>query len=237
VATFALNLITMKKATLGSMLLITLSMAACQKSATPVPVNSPDARLRKASTTQSAATTYSGRATGMNATVWNTQNLVVTSTQTIWAQTIALPSTGGVDDTSQLMGNVSGFITADSLYSSTNGQGSAIVSKSSVSRLRVTAGGHVISAAFLEATAQAYCGSVRSAGTTVSGLVVNGVTVTVTGSMNQAIYLPGGGMVILNEQSTSKKGSTSGASVTGMHIIIPNAADIRLAVVSADIKC
>lgn len=227
----------MKKATFGSIILITLSLAACQKTETPLPETITGANHKRVTATQTAVTTFSGRATGLNATVWTSTGLAIVSTQTIWAQTAALPASGGFDDTTHIQGNISGFVSTDSIYAATSGQGSRTVSTSSVTNLRVTAGGNTISAAFVQATANASCGSVRSAGANTTSLIVNGTPITVTGAMNQAIYLPRGGMIILNEQNTSRKGSNSGTTVTGMHIIIPNAADIRLATVQADIKC
>src|SRR5690349_20740420 len=145
----------MKKATFGAIILATLSLAACRKTETPSPQAAAGGNHKRVATTQTTVTTYSGRAIGLSATTWTSSAAGVMSIQTIWAQTAAVPVTGGFDDTTHIGGIIAGFVSADSLYASASGLGSATVSKSTVTNLRVTAGAHVISAAFVQATAQA----------------------------------------------------------------------------------
>jgi hypothetical protein len=235
--TFALNLLPkMKKLTLWSIVLIALSTGACRKTEMVNPENAGATSYAKTSRGSTAtATSYSGRGTGVNATIWNTSGLVVTSFQSILAQTRSLPMSGGVLDTSLAPASISGVLTADSLYAFTSGQNGTSTSQAFASNLSVTIGGHTIAATSLRAIASSVCGGVRTGSSSFSGLVINGNAITVTGAANQAIYLSNGGMIIINEQSSSKKGGP--ITVSALHIIIPNVTDMRIGTAVADIQC
>jgi hypothetical protein len=232
----------MKKITLWSIALIALSTAACRKSETPSPDLQPNAPYKKTAagggnTSSATTTTYSGQATGVNATVMNTSGAIVTSNQTILSQTSALPATGGSGQASLLQASITGTLTADSLGAVTSAQNGTTRSESAAKTLSLTIGTNVIAASTITSTATSTCGPITTASTQITNLMVNGTSITVTGAANQAIYLSNGGFILLNEQSTSKKGSTGTVTVSGLHIIVPNKADIRIATATAGIKC
>ncbi len=236
----------MKKiTTLWSVLVISLTFASCEKTELPAPAPETQngSQFKKTSAGgggntggQTATATYGGRATGIDATIWDFQNPIVTSNQATFADTYFLPASGGAVTKSELQATIQGSLTANTVNASITGQGNSTQTEASVADVQITTGGHTISATNLQATATAGCGAVLSGTSQVGSLVVNGQTITVTGAPNQAIYLANGGMILINERSTSKKG-TPGITLTALHIIIPNAADIKIAAARADIKC
>jgi len=174
-------------------------------------------------------TTFSGRATVVDATVLGIR--------TTLADAGPLPSSGGAQEASLLDASVPGLLTAEVLHASTVGQGNRSAAEASVAELTLTVAGNTIGADLLMARAQASCGpggaSVRGSSEIV-GLVVNGQRVAVSGAPNQVVSLPGGGMVIVNEQDTSTPGSIT---VSAVHVIVPGAADVVISSAHADITC
>jgi hypothetical protein len=230
----------MKKiTTLWSICLIVVTMAACQKAETPVPNTPVNSSLKKTTGggQTTATTTYSGRATGVNAIVMNTQNYVVTSTQTILAQTLALPAAGGTDQTSASQASIPGVLTAETLTASTTGVNGSTSSDASATNVTITVSGHVITVGSMQATASATCGPLMSATSQVTNLVVDGNPVVVTGAANQMIFFPAGGYIVINSQVSSKKGGSATMTVTALHMVTPNGADITIAQAVAGIKC
>jgi hypothetical protein len=230
-----------KKSILWSILLIIGTMTACTKAESPVPTTDAGAKYKKGGnagpSTPTGTTTYGGQATGLNATVWNTQNFVVTSNQTILAQTTMLPATGGSLTASHTAAYIAGVFTADALSASVTGQGNTTTSTASATNVNITVGGNVITASQIQSTASTGCGAIPTGSTQITSLVVNGTAITVTGAPSQAIYLPGGGMVIINEHIGSKKGSSIIKTVTALRVILPNATDMSIATSRAEIKC
>lgn len=221
-----------------SIALIVFPFSACVKTSIPENQVVETSAARKGGGGGNTATiTFGGQATALNAVIFNTGGLVVTSNQTILAQTAVLPSNGGSVQASAVQANIPEVLTADVLTASTVGQGNSTVSEASVTNLNVTIDGNTISATSVHSTANASCGNVLSGKSVIENLVVNGTAITVTGATNQAIYLPGGGMIILNEQSAERKAKPASITVTGIHIILPKGSDIRIASAKADIKC
>src|SRR5688572_22844051 len=139
-----------------SVLLIVGTMSACTKAENPVPATETNAQFKKggnAGPSAPATTTYAGQATGLNAMVWNTQNFVITSSQTILAQTSFLPATGGSLTASHSMANIPGVLTADALNASVTGQNGTTTSTASATNVNITVGGNVITASSLQSTA------------------------------------------------------------------------------------
>jgi hypothetical protein len=132
--------------------------------------------------------------------------------------------------------SIGNTLTIDSLNASTSGLANQTVSSSTATGLNVTVNGYVITADYVSATATATCGS-TSGNVQIQNLVINGAPVTITGAANQVIFFPTGGFVMINEQSTSKKIKAKNLNVTGLRIVFPNAADIRIASVRSEIKC
>jgi hypothetical protein len=95
------------------------------------------------------------------------------------------------------------------------GQGSGVRSVGSTLNVRLTVGGVVITADTVQATAFAQCPIAPYGQTLVTGLVVNGVSQSLSGAANQTIALPGtAGTLTVNEQSVS--GTT--ITVNALHI-------------------
>jgi hypothetical protein len=236
----------MKKLILGSMLLTIVALVACEKAeiqpansngnATPGKSSDSLAAKKGGGGAPTATVGYGGQATGLNATIWNF-GATVTSRQIILAQTKLLPGTGGAESATLSDAAIAGTLTAEFLQSSTTGQDNYTLSQSSATNLNITVGGNVITASSMQSTATAGCGSVFSGSSVLNDLVINGVPVVVSRAANQTIYLKNRGMIIINEQSTSKKGGLGSIQVTALHIIIPNVADIRIATSRAEIKC
>src|SRR5437016_9664510 len=102
-----------------------------------------------AASAEPAHTTFSGRATVVQATVLgNTVTL---------ADTGPLPASGGAQQASLLDAQVPGLLTAEVLHASTVGQGNTSRSEASVANLSLTVGGHTVTAGFLMARATATC--------------------------------------------------------------------------------
>jgi hypothetical protein len=175
-------------------------------------------------------TTYSGRATVVQATVLGLAPITLVDAG-------PLPSSGGAEEKSLLEANVPGLLTAEVLHAATSGQGSRSSSEASVAELAVTAGGNSVSAGFLMARAEAKCtdGTASASGSSeIARLGINGETIVVSGAPNQTITLPNGGRVIINEQHSTASGDIT---VNALHIIVDGIADIVVASAHADIGC
>jgi hypothetical protein len=176
-----------------------------------------------------SATTFSGRATVVNATVLGIN--------TTLGDTGPLPSSGGAEQASLLDANVPGLLTAEVLHASTVGQGNRSAAEASVADVTLTVAGNTIGAELLMARAQASCGpggASVSGSSEIVGLVVNGQSVAVSGAPNQTISLPLGGTIIINEQDTSTSGSIT---VNALHVNVPGLADVIISSAHADITC
>ncbi len=152
-----------------------------------------------------------------------------------------LPPEGGNKEASLLNVSVPGLLTAEVAHASTIGQGNGSRSEASVASLNMTVLGNTIGADFLMARATAMCGpngSSVSGSSEIAALVINNQTITVTGQPNQTITLPGGGQVIINQQS----GTSSDITVNALHVIIKDLggntlADVIVSSAHADVTC
>jgi len=182
-------------------------------------------------------TTFSGQATGLNATVLGFQPILVSDTG-------PLPPQGGALEASFFKESVPGLLTADVFHSSTIGQGDRSRSEASVADLDLTVAGNTIGADLLMARAMAVCGSNGSSSVSgdseIAALMINGQTISVTGQPNQTIGLPLGctpsvcvGKVIINEQS----GNSSDITVNALHVIVYGVADVIVSSAHADVTC
>jgi hypothetical protein len=174
------------------------------------------------------ATSFSGQATAVRATV-----LGIT---TVVSDTGPLPSSGGVQEASLLNASVDGLLTAEVLHASTIGQGDRSRSEASVAELSLMVGGNSLSAGFLMARAMAVCapgGPSASGSSEIVDLSINGQSITVTGEPNQTVVLPDG-RVVINEQSSSRPGDIT---VNALHVVIDGIADVVISSAHADITC
>ena len=176
------------------------------------------------------ATTFSGQATGVRATVLGITAVV--------ADTGPLPESGGAREASLL--NVSaGGLSAEVVHASTVGQGDGTRSEASLANASLALEGNTVSATFLAARASALCtdqGPQISGGSEVTDLVVNGQSIAVTGAPNQTVPLLVGS-IIINEQKGSTTATTGEMTVNALHVLIPGVADVVIASAHADVGC
>ena len=175
------------------------------------------------------ATSYSGRATVLQATALGFQPVVLVDAG-------PLSPSGGAEEASLLNASVPGLLTAEVLHASTVGQGNASRSEASVAELSLTVAGNTVSAGLLQARASAVCGdggATATGSSNITALSVNGQTVTISGMPNQRVPLLVG-EVIINEQTSNGAGDIT---VNALHIKVPGVADVIVSSAHADITC
>jgi hypothetical protein len=96
----------------------------------------------------------------------------------------------------------------------------------------MTVAGVGITADLVMARASQVLGAAGSGSSVLSNLSINGTPIAVTGAPNQAVWIPGG-QVIINEQTVS---STGTAVVNALHVAIPGVADVVIASATAGIS-
>jgi hypothetical protein len=176
------------------------------------------------------ATSYSGRATVVRATLPILSPIVLVDAG-------PLPPGGGAAEASLLNASVPGLVTAEVLHATTVGQGNASQSEASVANLTLTVAGNTISAGFLEAQATAMCtdnGATASGSSEIATLTVNNQTIDVSGEPNQTVSLPGGVVLIINEQTSDRPGDIT---VNALHVMVDGLADVVISSAHADITC
>src|SRR3989454_87003 len=177
--------------------------------------------------TAASATTYSGRATVVQAGGLGQQiNLGGTG---------PLPPEGGAQEKSLLDATVPELLSVEILHASTVGEGNHSRSEASVAQLSVAAGGNTISAGFLMARAEARCtdgGATTSGSSEIAELTINNASIVVSGEPNQTILLPNG-QVVINEQNTAAGDIT----VNALHVVVNGIADVVVSSAHADIGC
>ena len=193
-------------------------------------------------TAATAATTFSGQAKVVDATVLGHSITLVDTGQvdagggSLEASLLNYPLAPPAPDP------LGGALAAEVLHATVVAHGNSSHAEASVASFTLTAAGETISAEFLMAQATAKCnGSTATvAGSAeIVGLQATGVpSITVTGGANQHVPLPVG-EIILNEQTTDSGASASsgGITVNALHIKIPGVADVTVASAHADIAC
>jgi hypothetical protein len=163
-----------------------------------------------------AAQTVTGHARAVQVTTASSGTTTLADTGTLGGPTDARESSAN-------SASIPSILTGEALHASTIGWSDQVSSGASITALSLTIGGNTISADLVQA--QSISTSRRSIATTrVSGLVVNGGVVAVSGNANQTITIPGG-TIVINEQA--------GSVVNGLHIIIDGEADVVIASASA----
>jgi len=156
---------------------------------------------------------------------------------TVLGGTIVLSDTGaltGGDDArqaSQVTGVAPSVLTAESLHAVTIGWLDEAASEASLAGLGLTIGGNGISAGFVMARAAAGIGVPSAGAAIIDGLSINGVPIAVTGQPNQTVLIPGG-RVVINEQQPVLP---TGVTVNALHIVIDGVADVVIASATAGI--
>lgn len=180
-----------------------------------------------ASVDSALAQTVQGQARVIQASV----NGLLGTTTTVLSDTGTLSDAGDARDASQLAGNVPTLLSASTLHAATIGSGDRVASEASVADLAVTAAGNSIGADFVMTRARAVQGAASAASVEIVGLAINGLPVAVSGEPNQTVAIPGG-RVVINEQQASANGIVANA----LHVIVDGVADVIVGSATAGIR-
>lgn len=173
------------------------------------------------------AQTLTGQAVAAEATVSGLLGTNVLS----FANTGVLSSPTGALEASQLSGDILGALTAEAPQATTIGYPDQVDSAASLANFALDIAGNAIHADFVNSEASTVLNGASSGAATLTNLTLNGVPVQVTGAPNQAVDLPGGQMVI-NEQQTSP----GGIVVNALHVIVTGVADVVVGSAVASIQ-
>jgi len=178
--------------------------------------------------------TYSGQAIGITAKL-----LGITTTA---SNTGGLSCDGGSKSTNLLSGAVGGpvVLTTGVLSGSTVGQNLQSDAQANVNTLNLLVGGTIVSATVVQSNAHAKCvtgGPEISGSSVVTNLAINGNSVTVSGSPNQTVQLPGLGKIVINSQGSSLNSLTGSITVKAIRIVLNGLGEIAVAQTHADITC
>jgi hypothetical protein len=181
-----------------------------------------------AGTAQFTAQTVSGQASAVQATVFGG----LLGTATTLAGTGTLSGVNDERDAGQVAGSVPSLLSAEVLNAFTYSYPDQVDSGASLGNVNLTVAGVGIYADSVMARASQVLGSPGSASSTIENLVINGVSVWVTGGPNQTIPIPGG-QVVINEQTISPTGT---AVVNALHVTVTGVADVVMASATAGIS-
>ena len=172
------------------------------------------------------AQTVTGSARAVHATVLG----LLGGTTTVLADTGAL---GGISDARQASaptGNVPSLLTGDTLHATTIGWPDQVASEASLGALALRVAGTTIGADFVMARALAVLGAPGVGASSVDNLSINGVPIAVSGGPNQMIAIPGG-LVVINQQQTSPTRTV----VNALRVIVYGVADVVVGSATAGI--
>lgn len=164
-----------------------------------------------------SAQTVTGQGIAAQATVFGLLGTNVLS----FANTGNLAGTTDAEQASALSGNILNHLTAEVPHATTIGYPDEVDSEASLSNLSLNIAGNAIGADFVMSQASSVLNGAASGSSMLTNLSLNGVPVTVTGSPNQAVAIPGGQMVI-NEQQTAP----GGIVVNALHVVVTGVADV-----------
>jgi len=124
------------------------------------------------------------------------------------------------------------MLSAETLSAATISWVNQVDSYASLGNLNMTVAGVGITADSVVARASQVMGSPGTGSSIFSNLSINGIPIAVTGAPNQAVWIPGG-QVIINEQTIS---STGTAVVNALHVAVAGVADVVIASATAGIS-
>jgi hypothetical protein len=160
-------------------------------------------------------------------------------TGTLLGTTTVLASTGplagGTSDaleSSDIAGSIPGLLNADVLHAVTISWPDEGASEASVADLQLNVGGVTIGADLVLARAKAVFGVAGVGICDIANLTINGFPLAVTGSPNQTIGIPGG-VLIINEQQVAADGTST--VVNALHVMVGGVADVIIASARAGI--
>lgn len=151
--------------------------------------------------------------------------------------TTALADTGTFGDSndareaSQLTGDIPSLLTASVLHATAIGWPDQVDAEASLADLVLIIAGTTIGADFIQSRAQAIQGAGGAGAVSVEDLSINGLQIAVAGNPNETILIPGG-RVVINEQQTT----ATGAVVNALHVIVDGVADVVIASATAHIQ-
>jgi hypothetical protein len=198
---------------------------------------------------QTTPTTFSGQATAIKGTVFGVPIVLVDTGPvnagggSLDAHLLCYPD---ADCTIGAPDVTNGMLRASILNATVVAQGNHSRARASVAELAVNAGGHQISATFIEANAHAQCADGHAfvrGDAAIAELVVDGEMIAITADINQRVPLPGGlGSIIINEQVGGASSGDGDLTVRALHIMIPGPVagtdtDLIVAEAHADIHC
>jgi hypothetical protein len=150
---------------------------------------------------------------------------------TALADTGTLSGVNDARDASMVTGSIPSTISAETLSAATISWVDQVQSEASLANLNMTIAGVGITADLVMARASQVLGAAGTGSSTLSNLSINGTPIVVTGAPNQAIWIPGG-QVIINEQTVS---STGTAVVNALRVAVTGVADVVIASATAGI--
>ncbi len=186
---------------------------------TPTPGGTPTPTPNPTPTPGGGPTTFSGRATAVNATIAGINATLV--------DTGPLPSNGGRIVAPDLLSAsvLGGALTTGLLNANTQGAFDQSRSQAIVYNLNLTAGGNIITSDVFATSTQCTCqasGLPICEGGIFANLRVGGVPVPIVdGGVNQIFNLPNGGFIIVNEQIRAGSGSYASLTVNGLRVSTP----------------
>lgn len=203
-------------------LLAAMAINGCSDTSGPV--------TRPSTSLSAAATTYSGRAYAVQATI-----PALAVNQRV-ADMGPLPSGGGKLSNAVVAFVIPNALQFELLSTSTSGKDGVAKSQAKVQRTKIFAGPNVILVEILQSNTRAQCVNgqpVLSGQTVIVGLLINGQGVVVTGQPNQVVPLPGGGTVTINEQTQTSNSIT----VRALHVRVPRVMEVIVSHSYSDINC
>ena len=172
------------------------------------------------------AQTVSGVARAVQATILGP----LAGTTTVLADTGPLAGTSDALQASALTGTVPALLAGEALHATTIGWSDQVASEASLADLALSVAGTTIGADFVMARALAVLGGAGAGTSSLANLSINSVPIPVSGGPNQTIYVPGG-VVVINEQQTSPTTTV----VNALHVIVYGVADVVVGSATAGI--
>src|SRR2546430_3582855 len=172
------------------------------------------------------AQTVTGAAKAVQATVLG----LLGGTTTVLADTGALGGPSDALHASALTGNVPSLLNGETLHATTISWPDQVASEASLTALTLSVAGTTLGADSVMARALAVLGGAGAGVSNIANLSINGVPIPVSGGPNQTIYIPGG-RVVINEQQASLTSTV----VNALHVVVYGIADVVIASASAGI--
>lgn len=174
-----------------------------------------------------AAAQANGQARAVHATV---HGLLGSQTTTL-ADTGTLSTAGDARAASEGAGSVPGLLSGNTLHAATVGSSDTVTSEASLGDLNLSVGGTTVGAGFVMARAIAGQDIGTAGAVNIHGLSINGLPVAITGEKNQTISIPGGQVVVNEQQQIGNK-----TVVNAIHVVVSGVADVVVASASAGVQ-